>query len=170
MSMRDPYTILRQSDSTEEELWRAAEALGDVSEPPSFWSSIANAAIRPDHRALALAELVIRHVVPGTTTVGEFAQMIEGVLWLDDSGVNVVTALGGKIPVKATLDDTVATIALPGDRGAIYLTIPGRWDRAELLSALRRPSESSPILSAVIRDAAVETQKLSTRRIMRRAG
>jgi len=167
MNMQDPYTIFRRSDSTEDDLWRAAEALGDVSEPPTFWSSIANdPTMRPDHRALALAELTTRHVVPGTTTVAEFAQMIDGASGQEDSGVNVVTALGGKIPVRASIEDTVATIALPGDRGAIYLTIAGRWGAADVRSALR--GESNPIRSAVIRDAAVETRKLNTRIIMRR--
>jgi hypothetical protein len=167
--MRDPFSILRDRESSEDDLWRAVDALGSVSEPASFWSAIANdLSRRADQRALALTEVVARHVVPGSTTVGEFAEMLDGAPWLETSDVDVVTAIGGKVPVTWAQDGTVAVLALPARRGAIYLSIAGSWRVDEIASALRGASPQSSIRSAVIRDAAVETRRLAGRTIVRR--
>jgi hypothetical protein len=42
MTTSDPSEKFRRSDSSEGDLRKAAELLGPVVEPPSFWSAIAN--------------------------------------------------------------------------------------------------------------------------------
>lgn len=159
--MAPPFEKFRRSDSDEAELRDAAELLGAVVEPPSFWSAIANDASMPvAHRKLAVVQLVRRHVVPGTTTVGVFADMLDGARWLSNGDITVVTELGGKIPVKWLQDDTVIAVALPGGRGAIYLTITGRFALTEIEIALHGRSRDERIHSAVIRDAGLQVDRI----------
>jgi hypothetical protein len=155
--MGNQFEKFKRTNLSEGELREAVESLGAVVEPASFWSAIANdASMSVAHRKLALVQLVRRHVVPGTTTVGVFAEMLEGAHWLSDGDVTVVTAIGGKVPVTWSPDDTVVAIALPGGRGAIYLAMAGRFAPEEIALALRGVSHDERVRSAVIRDAGLE--------------
>jgi hypothetical protein len=155
--MNDPWDTFKRSDSSEAELREAAKLLDAVVEPPSFWSAIANDASMPiANRKLALVELVRRHVVAGTTTVGAFARMLDGAPWLNDSDITLVTSLAGKVPVKWSPENAVAAITLPGGSGAIYVTIAGRHSAEEIASALCGMSHNHGILSAAILDTGVE--------------
>jgi hypothetical protein len=155
--MWNQFEKFKRTDSSEAELYEAAELLGAVVEPASFWSAIANeASTSVTHRKLALIQLVSRHVLPGTTTVGVFAEMLDGAQWLSDGDITVITAIGGKVPVTWSPDDTVIAIALPGGCGAIYLAIAGRFTVEEIAVALRGMSHDERVLSAVIRDAGLE--------------
>src|SRR5206468_2467897 len=105
--MGNQFEKFKRTDSSEAELREAARLLGAVVEPPSFWSAIANDASMPVmHRKLALVQLVRRHVLPGTTTVGVFAEMLKGAEWLSDGDITVITEIGGKVPVTWSPDDT----------------------------------------------------------------
>jgi len=153
--MDDPLRPFTRSDAGEAQLREAAERLGPVAEPPSFWSAIANDPSRPGaHRALAVEQLVRRHVHPGGTTLGELAAMLDGAAWLGGGDLTIVRALAGKVPVSWSLDDTVAAVALPGGRRVLYLAVAGRFGAAEIAAALRGKSRDPRVLSAVIREAA----------------
>ncbi len=157
-----PFEVFERRDATEAELRGAAEQVAPVVETPSFWSAIANDATRADaHRMLALIQLVRRHVSPGTTTVGSLAEMLDGAPWLGDHDIALITAIGGKIPVAWSAEDTVVAIGLPSGRGAIYLTIAGRFTAHELTAALRGESRDMRVLSAIIRDAGSEAGRQS---------
>ncbi len=120
---------------------------------PEFWSGIANDRSRPPaQRTLALVQLVRHHVSPGRTTLGALAALLDGARWLGDGDIVVVTALGGKVPVTWTPEDTIAAVALPGGHGALYLAIVGLFSAEELTTALRGASHDDRILSAVIRE------------------
>jgi hypothetical protein len=153
--VEDPFEVFGRSEADEAELRDATERLGAVTERRSFWSAIANDPSRPaSHRALALEQLFRRHVHPDTT-LSALAEMLDGAGWLDDGDVTVVTALGGKVPVTWSLDDTVFAIALPGSRGAVYLAVTGRFGAEELAAALRGASRDERVRSAVIRDVGI---------------
>jgi hypothetical protein len=155
--MGNQFAKFKRTDSSEAELHEAAELLGGVVESASFWSAIANdESVSVVHRKLALVQLVRRHVVPGATTVGAFAEMLEGARWLNDDGITAITALGGKVPVTWSPDETVIAITLPGGRDAIYFAIAGRFAAEETAVALRGMSRDERLLSAVIRDAGIE--------------
>lgn len=155
--MRDPFEEFKRADASEAEIGQAGELLGAVVELPSFWSGIANDASMPvAHRRLAVVQLVRRHVLPGRTTVGVFAEMLDGAQWLGDGDITLISEVGGKIPVSWTAEDTVIAVALPGNRGAIYLAIAGRFSVREIAVALRGMSRDVRVLSAVIRDAGLE--------------
>jgi hypothetical protein len=157
--MENPFEKFGRTDASEAELREAAKLLGAVVEPPSFWSAIANdASMSVLQRRLALVQLVRRHVLPGKTTIGVFAEMLDGAPWLSDGDITVINEIGGKIPVKWLPDHTVMAIALPGGRGAIYLAIAGLFGEEEIAVALRGMSRDERILSAVIRDAGIEAE------------
>jgi hypothetical protein len=149
--MTYPFDVFQRRDTDEDELQEAAAHLGPVAEPPSFWSTIANDESMPAaHRALALVELVRRHVVPKQTTVGAFAQMLNGAPWLAEDDLAVATEITGKVPVDWSHDDTVAVISLPGQRGAIYLVISGSHSAVEIATAMRGQPSDPRIDSAII--------------------
>jgi hypothetical protein len=107
-------------------------------------------------RKTSLVQLVRRGVVPGTTTVGMFARLLQGAQWPGDGDVTVITALAGLVPVTWSPENTVVAIALPRGTGAIYLSIVGRFAEEEIVAALRETSRDQRVLSAVIREVAVE--------------
>src|SRR4051794_33021495 len=116
----NPLEKFKQRHLSEAELREAVELLGAVAEPPSFWSEIANDASMPvAHRKLALVQLVRRHVLPGSTTVGALAEMLDGARWLSNSEITVITEIGGKVPVAWSPGDPLIVISLPGGGGAI---------------------------------------------------
>lgn len=157
MMADDPLEKFCRANVTEAELREVLDRLGPIKEPASFWSAIANDRSMPmTNRKLALVQLVRRHVVPGTTTVGAFARMLDGPRWLGDDKVTAFTAIAGKVPVSWSLDDTVIALALPGDSCAIYLTIGGTFAAEAVVAALRGTTLDARILSAVIRDAGFE--------------
>jgi hypothetical protein len=155
--MENQLEKFKQAESSEAELREAAEQLGAVTESPSFWSEIANDASMPAaHRKLAIVQLVRRHISTGKTSVGELAEMLGGAKWLGDDDVTVFTIIAGKVPVVWSPDDTIIAIALPGGRGAIYLTIKGHFTAEQLTAALHGSSHDVSVLSAVIRDKGIE--------------
>jgi hypothetical protein len=148
--------IFLRRDLGEAELRKAAELLGPVTENACFWSAIANDAWMPAaHRRLSLVALVRRHVIAGTTRVGALVEMLDGARWLGDGDITMITAIGGKIPITWSSDDTLVAIALPGG-GAIYLAIAGQLTAEEITAALHGMSREERVLSAVIQDAGIE--------------
>jgi hypothetical protein len=153
--MQDPFAVFERRDAKREELLEAAERLGPVDEPSWFWSHIANDQSMPaELRALALIELVRRHVVPGQTTVSTFAQMLDGAPWLGEDDLVVATEITGKVPVQWSQDDTVAVISLPGHRDTIYLVISGSHSAAEIEAFMRGKSCEPRLSSALIQQIA----------------
>jgi hypothetical protein len=88
-------------------------------------------------RKMSLVQLVRRDVVPGTTTVGTFARLLQGAQWPGEGNVTVITAIAGKVPVTWSPEDTALAIALPGGSGAIHLSIAGRFAEDEIVATLR---------------------------------
>lgn len=153
--MQDPFAVFERREAKREELREAAKRLGPVEEPPWFWSHIANDQSMPaELRALALIELVRRHVVAGQTTVSTFAQMLYGAPWFGEDDVIVATEITGKVPVQSSQDNTVAVISLPAHRDAIYLVISGIHSAAEIAAAMRGISREPRIGSALIQQIA----------------
>lgn len=127
-----------------EKLQLAVGALGDVFEPPTFWSSIANSDdYAAQHRRLAVYQLFRRHVRAGQT-LSELSEILDGPTWLMESNVVLVDRIHGKIPFKWDLDNSVFAIrlGLPADNNStIYLKLAGKQIDAEsLFKLLRAPS------------------------------
>jgi hypothetical protein len=143
--------------ATVAELRAAAEALPPGADPPSLWSGIANDASRPPaHRALAVEQLVRRHVAFGETTLGALGVMLDGATWLHDDDVTLVTAVTGKLPVPWSSDLTVVAIALPGGAGdVLYLALEEKLTAEDVAAALRGVARDPLVEGAVIRAAAV---------------
>ncbi|HEX5417669.1 MAG TPA: hypothetical protein VFZ25_18585 [Chloroflexota bacterium] len=136
-------TTIADPNVSRERLTQALRHLGPATEPPSFWTKIANdAAYPPDQRRRAVFELFVRHVTPGET-LGQLARQLDHPTWLYASDVTVIDRLGGKIPVSWSPEDTIVAIAvfpdLPDGRyahWAIYLKVSGKIERDSLVRVL----------------------------------
>jgi|SRR5271166_1494800 len=116
-------------------------------------SATANDPERPaTDYAIAVMQLVRSHVVPGRTTIGDMAALLEGAAWLRDDDVALVTALAGKVPIAWSPDNTAVAISLPGERDTLYLAIAGRFGARQIIDALHGTSRSRQVLGTVIRD------------------
>lgn len=145
--MEETLERLSDPDATDEDLRRAAGALGTMAEPPSFWTTIADdPRYRPAHRWRAIVHLLRRHLQPGRSTLGDFARLLGGHRCLRMDGIDVVTVLAGKIPVRWTPGDTVfvcrALTDVESGPWALYLRVAGRVSREQFIDLLHgRPVE-----------------------------
>ena len=108
-----------------------------AAEPPEFWSAIEN----------------------GRTTLAALGAMLDGAAWLGDDDVELVVALGGKVPVSWSPDDTTAAITLPAGRGVLYLAVTGRFTAGELIGALHGTCRDPRVLSGVINDVGLSPDR-----------
>jgi hypothetical protein len=146
---------ISREDISEVELRRALAALGAVTEPPQFWSRMANAPDYPIfHRRLCVFQLFRRHVHPGMK-LSELASLLDRPTWLRDEDVQMVSVLAGKLPVQWTLADTVIVLAVfpeapQEEAGAIYLRLAGKVAVNDFLRLVRGCAASSAVGEAVI--------------------
>lgn len=149
----DPYSVIRDRAASDAEWVSALALLQETSEPPTFWSEIANDPSYPAaHRRRAVFQLLRRHA-HGGMTLGELARLLNGPSWLSRPQVRAVAHLHGKIPVSLGPDRSVFAIRpeLPaGDNSAIYLGIAGHEiDEENLFSILKGragPRDEDPIV------------------------
>jgi len=108
-----------------------------ATEPPEFWLAIEN----------------------GRTTLAALGAMLGGAAWLGDDDVELVVALGGKVPVSWSPDDTTAAVTLPAGHGVLYLAVAGHLTAEELTGALHGTCRDPRVLSAVIRDVGLSLDR-----------
>ena len=81
----DPFSVVADKDADLEQVLLALLAIeksGEVKEPPTFWSTIANSEeYSAPHRHVSAYELLKRHVSPGMT-LGELALALDTPNWL----------------------------------------------------------------------------------------
>ena len=144
---------IKQADLVE-----AIQQLGPVTEEPGFWSAIANDDnYSQDHRRRAVYELIQRHVHNGMT-LADMAKILDDPTWLKDEDVTMVTIVGGKMPVKWSMEDTIFILHIfPGlpDRQyahwAAYIKISGKVERQSIVDVLRgRPVEQAAAGATVL--------------------
>lgn len=104
---------------------------------------------------MSTEDLVRREIVPGETTLGQLGALTDARSWLDDRAVTVVDAVFGKLPVAWPTGGTVATVALPGGRPALYLALGEELGTAEVASGLRGDPGAERAAGAVILDSAL---------------
>lgn len=136
-----PYDVIADKHVDQQTLLSAIHALGDVVEPPAFWSAIANdPEYRPDHRRICVFQLFKRHAREGMH-VYQLAHTLDKPTWLKAENIFIVRSLHGKIPVALTPDDTVffIRIGLPTDNNsAVYMRIAGKdLDQKDLFNVLK---------------------------------
>jgi hypothetical protein len=128
------------------------QSLGTATEPPSFWTAIANSTVySEDHRRRAVFSLFQRHVSPGVTLTA-LAQIPANPTWLRDEDVSIVTRLGGKLPVQWSPTDTIFVLSIFPDLPdgiyqfwAIYLRVEGKVERDQFLALIRGQPGSGAI-------------------------
>jgi hypothetical protein len=139
-------------------LVEAIQKLGPVTEEPGFWSAIANdEKYSQDHRRRAVYELFQRHIHSGMT-LAVMAELLDDPTWLKDEDITMVTMVGGKLPVKWSMEDTIFILHIfPGlpDRQyahwAAYIKISGKVERQSIVDVLRgRPVEPAAARATVL--------------------
>jgi hypothetical protein len=118
--------VISDPSVTKQALEAAINQLSGTSEPPSFWSSIANdPQYSDDHRRIAVFQLFKRHVRPGRT-ISEVAATLNKPTWLKEENLAIVERIHGKIPVKWDLVNSVFSIRIglpPENNSTIYLKV-----------------------------------------------
>src|SRR5262245_17481718 len=102
---------------TDEVLLQAISRLGKVSEPPDFWTRIANdSSYTLTHRRRCIFALVRRHGM-SCTSIEPLARRLTPATWLRDEDIELVTHVFGWIPIDFTLEDSVFRIRVLPDPG-----------------------------------------------------
>jgi hypothetical protein len=134
---------------------KAAQRLGPVTEPPDFWTRIANSAeYTKRHRRVAVIELFRRHVKPGMT-VGELGTMLEGAAWLSECGVStlagkIIAAAFPLVTVSPATIEIVVFRELPGARWRIYLRLSGEVEVHSFTGALAGEDVDESVKNTII--------------------
>jgi hypothetical protein len=120
---------------------RAAQEVGPVKEPASFWVKIANdSSYSIECRRTCVFELFRRHVRAGMS-LSEVAERLEQANWLPDNWIYDKGAGTGYMPVRFVLGDSVFAIGvLPaGEKNWSYvcMRVCGRVTAQQLGKALR---------------------------------
>jgi hypothetical protein len=138
----DALRVISDPGRSESELIDAIARLGQVTEPPPFWSALANSAAHSAiQRRHYVFQLLRRHVAPGMT-LSQLAQLLDGPTWLHRADIEVIEDLGGTIPVRMTDSDTVFRLrvtpgsGLPDFRDA-YFRVAGKIGADQLFALLR---------------------------------
>jgi hypothetical protein len=138
MSVKDLLFIISNPTTEMQTLAEALKKLGEVSEPPTFWSGIANNdAFTRDHRRMIVFQLFIRHIKNGIT-LKALAEILDRPSWLRLENISIVKEIAGKIPVTFDFNDTILVIdalpEVPGDQDSnwtIYLRIEGKINKED---------------------------------------
>jgi hypothetical protein len=150
-------SIIADPKTDRQTLIQAIQQLGPVTEPASFWSAIANnAEYNQVARRWAVWELFRRHVEPDIT-LADLASVLDNPTWLADEAVSIVTVLGGRIPVKWTVEDTVFVLLVfpdlpngPYKSWGVYLRVSGQVDRESFINVLRGQPVSAEVSNAQV--------------------
>ena len=154
-----PLDLIASPQVEGEALTAAIKSLGPPAEAASFWTKIANSdSYSADHRRRAIFALFGRHVSPGIT-LGQLGKILDHPTWLRDDDIDLVTVVGGKLPVHFSAEDTIVVFtvfAMVPDgiyqSWAIYLTAAGKIDRAQIIAVLRGDQSASTAATAKIMD------------------
>jgi hypothetical protein len=128
---QDSFVAIANPQTAPAALEQAIRALGPASEPPEFWTRIADSELYgADHRIRAIVALFERHVHP-PVALGDLARLLGGAPWMRDEDLEVVRALGGHVPVTFDVENTVVVLRPLGGvtssrhGSAIYLRFEG---------------------------------------------
>jgi hypothetical protein len=155
--------VIADPSAQQRAVWAAMEKLHDVpSEPPGFWSAIANdPTFTYRRRALCALQLFKRHVRPGMT-IGELRHNLDGATWLDVKRVYSCTGVsgGGFIPVDFDYGSDSVFSILPSPEEddmpfAVYISFRTKINVSELVTILRGQTPNRTRGSIKIRDVHV---------------
>jgi hypothetical protein len=127
---------------------QALRQLGSPVEGERFWVDIIRSdAFTAPHRARAIRALFERYV-RSPTTLGELSRTLHAVDWMRPDSVDVVTDVGGLVPVTFNPQDTVLVWRplghIPAQSGtalAVYFRVRGRVARDTFVAVLTRKSD-----------------------------
>jgi len=165
----DPNSLLLKianRNISYKELVKAVERLGYETEPPKFWSDIANSTEYTElHRRFAVAELFKRHIRPGMK-LSELAEVLDSPTWMENSNVRTVESIYGYVPLMRLSPGTVFAVhlfpRLTGLGWFIYIRISGEIGRDDFLKVLRGYDVEQKVRDAEILEFGLTTPDLRT--------
>lgn len=131
--------IIAAKSSTKDILQKAISDLVEVTEPAAFWTKIANDKSYTEiHRRLAIYQLVHRHL-GREMPISELNKILDHPSWLPREKVRKVDTVIGKIPVKATLQDSILCVDIFTNtpaRFVLYFRVAGKSGFESFVSQL----------------------------------
>jgi hypothetical protein len=120
---------IENKETTDEMLLQSISRLGKVSEPPTFWTTIANdKTYSIEHRSRCIMALFRRHA-QRCSGGRQLSKVLAPVHWLESKDIGRIDVLAGAVPVTPGTDRTVFVIrVLSGAKFAIYISILGKMD------------------------------------------
>ena len=135
-------TVIAERATSDDVLREAISRLGRVTEPPSFWTQIANSTnYSRQHRIRAVFALFRRHG-ESCGDVLSLGKCLEPAKWLDESSIERVTYVFGHLPIELNEGESVYSISVL-DGPKIYIRMPGDIDRETFNALLRGKSVST---------------------------
>jgi hypothetical protein len=129
-------SMITNREASDADLLQAISRLGRVTEPPSFWVKIANdPRYTVKHRKRAIFALLRRHCSHSCWTCRELGDTISPGDWINESGIEKITAVTGWFPLVAKPGETVFKISVLGSD--FYLRLLGEVDESVLFAYLR---------------------------------
>jgi hypothetical protein len=134
----EPFSTIATRGITEAELAEAIAKLKmPVNETPQYWTRIANdSSYSTFHRRCAVFQLFKRHVHVGMR-LSELAHLLDHPTWLGAGDIHLVEYVGGYIPVRPNIGDTVFLLEfLPEARNkdsTTYLRIEAKGEFQSLM-------------------------------------
>ncbi len=146
----------RHSDMKAVEM--ALQHLRRVSEPSSFWTTIANDDSYPiEQRRGCVMQLFRRHIRAGLS-LGEAGERLYRPDWLSASSLSRVHSFTGEIPVRTDDADTVfqLTILPPAQAGShtsqVFMRISGHITEEQLCKILKGESVAEDVKTAKLKE------------------
>ena len=132
--------------------------LGGVTEPPSFWSDIANdQTYSAGHRAASICQFFRRHINASLSLV-ELAKLLDYPEWINLDTVTTVAHLRGEIPVAWHPGETVFAVRLfPGEVEAslvLYIRISQPLEAETFVRIMRASNNDATATGANVLEAA----------------
>ncbi len=146
--MNPILNIISDIEISKEKLIEALASLKDTSESYKFWLMIVNNnAYKDDHRRRALFMLFNRHI-KANITIQDFSRFLEKPNWLAIDDIEVVSLLGGEMPIGFNPNDTNLVLKVFPNISdsqrkfwAIYIRIEGKISKTEFFEIVSSGGE-----------------------------
>jgi hypothetical protein len=127
--------VIKDKNTSDNDLLEAISRLGKLSEPASFWTQIANDPnYSTRHRTRAVFALFRRHG-QWSGEMLSLARCIAPAKWLDESSIERVPYVFGYLPVEVTSGESVYSISVLHS-SKIYIRLRGEVNQETFVSLL----------------------------------
>ena len=121
--MNTAANVFLDARSEDAAVLRSAAELKGAGAPVHVWTRVANSpSYRPFHRAVAIQQLIKRHVAKAVT-LDQAAGILGGGNWLMEAEVEKIEEIGGEIPVRIPTGGRAYVIRFPSGASETHLEV-----------------------------------------------